>query len=224
MHADWTGPKMITTRWDQRFFATTRGQVVALLRRAARTVNELAEALDLTDNAVRLHLSTLERDGLVVQEGVRRGSGKPSYAYRLTPEAERLFPKPYGPLLDELLHVLTERLSPGELEGALREVGHRLAAGHAAPEGNLRARVEHGVALLDALGGLAEIEEQAGALVIRGYSCPLAAAAGHAETCRLAETMLSDVIRAPVCERCERGDPPRCRFEITLEEAAKVTA
>jgi predicted ArsR family transcriptional regulator len=201
-------------RWDQRFFATSRGQVVALLRRASRTVNELAEALDLTDNAVRQHLSTLERDGLVAQEGVRRGAGKPSYAYRLTPEAERLFPKPYGPVLDELLHVLAERMPPGELDAALRDVGHRLAAGHAAPPGDLRARVEHGVALLDALGGLAEVDEREGRLYIQGYSCPLAAAAGHIETCRLAETMLSDVIGAPVCERCQRADPPRCRFEI----------
>jgi predicted ArsR family transcriptional regulator len=208
----------MSVRWDQRFFATTRGQVVALLRRASRTVNELAVELALTDNAVRLHLSTLERDGLVVQEGVRRGAGKPSYAYRLTPQAERLFPKPYGPVLDALLRVLAERLPPAELESALREVGHRLADGHQAPPGDLRRRVEHGVALLEELGGLAEVEEHAGGLAIQGFSCPLAAAASHAETCRLAETMLADVIGAPVCERCDRTDPPRCRFEIAPVE------
>jgi predicted ArsR family transcriptional regulator len=204
----------VTARWDQRFFATTRGQVVAMLRRASRTVNELAAALDLTDNAVRLHLSTLERDGLVVQEGVRRGVGKPSYAYALSPEAEHLFPKPYGPVLDELLHVLAERLPPAELDAALREVGHRLAAGHTAPPGDLRDRVTHGVALLNELGGLAEVEEHNGGFAIQGYSCPLAAAAGHAATCRLAETLLSDVIGAPVCEHCDRADPPRCRFVV----------
>lgn len=185
-----------------------------MLRRASRTVNELAEALDLTDNAVRLHLSTLERDGLVVQEGVRRGAGKPSFAYALSAEAEHLFPKPYGPVLDELLRVLTERLPPAELDAALREVGHRLAAGHQAPPGDLRARTEHGVALLNELGGLAEIEEHEGGFAIQGYSCPLAAAAGHVETCRLAETLLTDVIGAPVCEQCERGTRPRCRFVV----------
>jgi predicted ArsR family transcriptional regulator len=188
-------------------------------------VNELAAELDLTDNAVRLHLSTLERDGLVVQEGVRRGAGKPSYAYQLTPEAERLFPKPYGPVLDELLRVLAERLPPAELEAALREVGHRLASGHEAPPGDLRLRVEHGAALLDALGGLAEVEERDGRYAIQGYNCPLAAAAGHAETCRLAETMLTDVIGAPVCERCDRSGPPRCRFLVDcLDNASPIGA
>jgi predicted ArsR family transcriptional regulator len=48
---------------NQRFFASTRGRIVTLLRRSSHTVEELAQALDLTDNAVRAHLATLERDG-----------------------------------------------------------------------------------------------------------------------------------------------------------------
>jgi DNA-binding transcriptional ArsR family regulator len=43
---------------NERFFAHTRGQVVALLRHGDRTVEELAQALGLTDNAVRAHLVT----------------------------------------------------------------------------------------------------------------------------------------------------------------------
>ena len=43
--------------WKQRFFSSTRGRIVALLRRTSRTVDELAQALDLTDNAVRAHLA-----------------------------------------------------------------------------------------------------------------------------------------------------------------------
>ena len=50
---------------DERFFASTRGRVTTLLRQGDRTVEELAQALGLTDNAVRAHLVTLERDGLV---------------------------------------------------------------------------------------------------------------------------------------------------------------
>ena len=43
----------------RRFLESTRGQVVLLLRRGARTVEELAQALGLTDNAVRSHLAAL---------------------------------------------------------------------------------------------------------------------------------------------------------------------
>src|SRR5919205_4412865 len=110
---------MAAARWDKRFFASTRGRIVALLRRATRTVDDLAQALGLTDNAVRAHLATLERDGLVHQEGVRRGSGKPAYAYALTPDAERLFPKPYAAVLDQLLDALDEHMVPEEVEAML---------------------------------------------------------------------------------------------------------
>jgi predicted ArsR family transcriptional regulator len=124
---------MPPTRFDQRFLTSSRGQVVRLLRRGERTVDELARALGLTDNAVRSHLAALERDGLVRQAGLRRGVSKPAYAYALTPAAERLFPKAYGTLLRLLLDVLAERLPPAALDEALRDVGHRVAAGDGAP-------------------------------------------------------------------------------------------
>ena len=206
---------MPPTRFDQRFLASSRGQVVTLLRRGERTVDDLARALGLTDNAVRAHLAALERDGLVARAGVRRGGGKPAYTYDLTPEAERLFPKAYGALLHELLGVLAERLPPDALADALREVGHRVAAGHEAAEGSLRERVGHAVALLDELGGLADVEERDDGFVILGCSCPLAAAVqGHPEACLLAETLLTDVIGVPVRQVCDPGPPPTCRFEV----------
>ncbi len=202
--------------WDKQFFASTRGRIVGLLRRATRTVDELAQALDLTDNAVRAHLATLERDGVVQQQGVRRGSRKPAYAYELTPEAERLFPKPYAPVLRQLLDVLDKRMAPEELEALLRIVGHDLATGLQVSAGDIRARLEAAVAVLNELGGLAELEEQDGAFVIRGYSCPLAAVVpDHPEVCRLAETLLTEVAGVPIKEHCDRGEPLRCCFEAS---------
>lgn len=205
--------------WERRFFGSTRGRVLALLRRASRTVDELARALGLTDNAVRAHLATLERDGLVRQEGLRRGAGKPAYAYDLTPAAERLFPSAYGPLLDQLLAVLAERLPPDQVEAILRQTGRRLAATAPAapPAADLRARVERALALLDSLGGLAELEERDGKYVIQGYRCPLAAVVpDHPAACLLAEALLADAVGAPVRECCERADRPCCRFEIPV--------
>ncbi|HZG66108.1 MAG TPA: helix-turn-helix domain-containing protein, partial [Herpetosiphonaceae bacterium] len=172
--------------WDKRFFATTRGQIIALLRRETRTVDELASALGLTDNGVRAHLSTLERDGLVRQQGLRRGAGKPAYAYQLTADAERLFPRPYPLVLRTLLDVLAERTTPEEVEAHMRVVGRRLAAGLGGEGADQRARVMTAVAVLNELGGLAELEEEDGRMVIRGYSCPLAEVVpGHPEVCRL---------------------------------------
>jgi predicted ArsR family transcriptional regulator len=204
----------MATRWNERFFASTRGQVVLLLRQGHATVEDLAGALGLTDNAVRAHLTALERDGLAVQRGQRQGIGKPAYTYALTGEAEGLFPKAYGAVLHLLLDVLGASLSPQALDSAMREVGRRLAAEQPRPTGNLRTRADGAVALLSELGGLATLEEENGELVIQGRSCPLAAAVnGHPETCLLAEALLAEVIGAPVRQTCD-PEIPRCRFEI----------
>ena len=117
----------MTAYRDQKFFEGTRGKVVTLLRRSGRTVEGLARELDLTDNGVRAHLATLERDGIVRQRGSKRhgsGGGKPAYIYELTPEAEGLFSKAYEPVLGRLLDVLSEGLGPEESEALLRGVGH----------------------------------------------------------------------------------------------------
>src|SRR5262245_48744525 len=149
----------MSTKWDQRFWASTRGQVVALLRQGQQTVDELAKALDLTDNAIRAHLTALERDGLVRQYGQRRGGGKPAHVYALTTDAERLFPKAYDAVLDLLLDVLHEQLPQETLDQLMQEVGRRLAHQQSAPRGDLRSRIGVAVQLLSEIGGFATVEE-----------------------------------------------------------------
>jgi predicted ArsR family transcriptional regulator len=208
----------VSTGWDQRFFESTRGRVVTLLRRAGFTVDELARELDLTNNGVRAHLATLERDGIVRQSGVVRresGGGKPAYLYELTPEAEDLFPKAYEPALRRLLDVLSDQLGSEEWEALLRSVGRRLAEEHSRRVDGAHARLEMAVEVLNELGGLAELEEQDGTLVIRGYSCPLAAVTpDHPEVCRMAEALVAEVAGVCVQEHCERSERPRCCFEV----------
>jgi predicted ArsR family transcriptional regulator len=212
---------MSLLNWNKRLANSTRGQIITLLRRASRTVEELAQALDLTDNAVRAHLATLERDGVVQQHGVRRGSGKPSYVYDLTPEAEQLFPKSYGTVLHELLDVLNEQIPVEQIDAIMRAVGRRMATKGSTPTGDLRKRLEHAVDILNELGGLAELEQRNGTYIINGYSCPLAAAVpGHPQVCSLAETLLTELIGVPVQEHCSRGHPLQCHFVIPVPDAA----
>ena len=206
-------------KWTQEFLASTKGRIVSLLRGAGRTVNDLAEALALTDNAVRAQLTALERDGLVRKSGVRRGLRKPHQEYELTPEAEHLFPKPYAPVLSELVAALKGRLPPETLDELLREVGARVAAGRSTPAGGraaaLEQRVEAASAMLGELGGLPQVERSDGGFVIRSATCPLAAvSAAHPEVCRLGQALVAEVVGVPVQERCVRGPSPRCCFEV----------
>jgi predicted ArsR family transcriptional regulator len=209
---------MKATKMGERFFDSSRGRIVLLLRRRSMTVNELAEELSLTDNAVRAHLLSLERDRLVRQSGTQRGTRKPHFAYELTDEAEDLFPKAYDALVNELISVLKGRLSQKSLDDVLREVGSALAARAAPVEraGNLESRVEKVLSVLEILGGSARFEREGKLFVVRSGSCPLAAAvATHPEVCKLAEALVERIVGVPVQEKCNREVTPRCRFEIS---------
>lgn len=212
----------MATYWNKRFFANTRGKIIALLRRASRTVNELSEALDLTDNAVRAHLTSLERDGLIEQSGSQRGHRKPHLTYGLTTDAGLFFPKAYGTLFDLLLKLLRERYPPGEVEEIAREMGRRLAAEPAEQmKGKTQEeRLQKSLELLEEMGGLAEVDNREGVLFIRGCDCPLAIAVeGNPQVCRVAESFLTEMLGVPVRERCQKGSSPRCSFEILAKEA-----
>jgi len=207
------------TRWNRKFYASTRGRIVALLRRAALTVDQIARQLHLTDNAVRAHLASLERDGLVEQDEPKRGSvGKPAHTYRVTDETNELLSRAYVVVFARFLDVLAERMSPAELRSVMQAVGRRLASDTARPSGTHRERVAQAAAILEDLGGAASVEEHDGVLRIRGFGCPLGSAVrGHPEVCSSVETLLSEAVGAPVRECCDHGDRPQCCFEVAAQ-------
>jgi predicted ArsR family transcriptional regulator len=205
------------TRLDDRFFESTRGRIVKSVRGSRKTVNELSKEFGLTDNAVRAHLLSLERDGLIRQSGIQRGTRKPHFAYELTDEADNLFPKAYDALLVRLITVLKAQLSPAALNEVLKEVGRSLAGVQtSARKGeDLRQRAGKAVVALEAIGGAAHLDEEDNKFFIRSESCPLATAvAEHPEVCQLAEALLSEIVGSKVREQCDREGSPRCRFEI----------
>lgn len=207
------------TYGDRRFMDTTRGQLVTLLRRGPRAVDELARSLGLTDNAVRAHLATLERDGMIQQAGARRppGVGKPATLYQLKPEAEALLSRAYAPVLAALLEEIVTQLPPVQSEALLDGLGRRLAAEMLPPTGAGReARLEVAVELLRALGGSVELELEAGKPVIRAFGCPLAVAVSRRpEACRAVQSLLREIVGSDVRQCCRHGERPSCCFEVT---------
>jgi len=199
----------------------TRGQIVIYLRRGEATVNEIASALELTDNAIRPHLAHLERDGIVEQRGWRRGLGAPSLVYGLKQMADSLFSRAYALVLNQILEVSTERISPADLQALLRETGRRLGAGKAASHLTFDERIKTAAATLAELGASVTIEETPESIYLKGDGCPLAAVVrNHPEACALAEALLEEIIGVSVKERCDRAARPCCQFEVRLKNGA----
>ncbi|MGH9820427.1 MAG: helix-turn-helix transcriptional regulator [Pyrinomonadaceae bacterium] len=207
---------MATTKFDERFFESTRGKIVLLLRTSKRTVNELAEALDLSDNAVRAHLLTLERDGLVTQGGTIKGFRKPHYVFKLTDEARHIFPKFYDSLLNRLLGVLKQKMPSASLTSILHDVGINI--GRVRPKdvnSTFEERVNGALSSLEELGGAVAVVTESGRTLIKSEGCPFAdAVTEHPEVCRVAESMIEEIVGQPVKEICDRTASPKCCFVI----------
>ena len=202
--------------WQRQFGKSTRGRVVALLRRGERSVEELAQALGLTDNAVRAQLALLEREGVVRSVGIRRDGtvGKPATLYGVAPAASSLFSSAYAPVLSALLAELGERMPPRQLVAVLRKAGRRLAP--TLPAGaSFDDRARASAAFLTALGADADLVQTSTGYEIRGHGCVLAdAVATCPATCHAVEELLSEVTGTTVRERCDRVNQPSCRFSI----------
>jgi predicted ArsR family transcriptional regulator len=203
--------------WRERLFKSTRGKILELLRTRECTVNDLAAALRLTDNAVRAHLASLERDRLVLQSGTKPGVRKPHITYALGPEAEHLFPKAYGRLVSLLMSIFSRQIKPRTLRAGMRAAGRSVAQENLSElRGKTREqRIDAALGILKELGGAATFREENGKHFIYGNGCPIAAAtANHPEACLLAESLLTEIIGSPVKERCIRGPTPSCRFQV----------
>ncbi|MBI4533830.1 MAG: ArsR family transcriptional regulator [Candidatus Melainabacteria bacterium] len=79
-----------------------------LKRWGEMTVADLCQALDITSMAVRRHLASLASERLVVSRIVKQARGRPTYRYRLTSEAENLFPSGFEGLARDLLDTVYE--------------------------------------------------------------------------------------------------------------------
>jgi predicted ArsR family transcriptional regulator len=197
----------------------TRGRIIDLIRRSPTTITEIASRLDLTYNAVRGHLTALERDGLIRPAGVRRGETRPSTMYELAPGVDDVLSRAYMPFASHLVRSLAERIPERELDVIMRDVGHRISTEWPRARGTLTERVESASALLQELGAPNELERIDHTVRIRGFGCLLAAAVqGKPHVCRVMETLLAEFIGTPVRECCERAERPKCCFEIEVSE------
>lgn len=196
----------------------SRHAVLDLVRRGHRTVNTLAARLRISDNAIRVHLVALERDGLLTRSGmVRSGSaGQPAAEYDLTPAGELALSTAYPAALTALVAAAGERLDSRGRRALFLEAGKRLAATMPMRDsGSLQERAQTCAALIDNLGGSATVSAGRGSAMIEGTGCPLAAAVrAEPAACSLIEALLEAHTGVKAEQECIHGDRPACRFRV----------
>jgi predicted ArsR family transcriptional regulator len=184
---------------------------------APATVEQLAETLGVTPNAIRHQLTRLERDGLVRRHGTVKGTRRPSQLYGLTGDGADALSRAYLPCLLELLSVLDERLPEATLQRLMVETGKRLA-GDPPPGGSFRDRATRGRKVLESLGGIITEKQMKGGVRLEGATCPLGAAALRSgSTCHAVAGLLNQVtgLTSDVACDLESTPRPRCVFLLT---------
>ena len=191
---------------------------------------QLAQRLGLTAMAVRQHLYALQREGLVASEERPVPIGRPAKFWRLTREADHLFPEAYAELSVALIDSVKDAFGQ---EGLERVLTSRCA----------RQRVDYGkrIKLHDSLdrklaelakvrteeGYMAEVRrEDDGSFLLVENHCPICAAAnacqGFCSTeLDLFRSVLGSGITVERAEHIIKGDN-RCVYRVKPQKAQKA--
>jgi DeoR family transcriptional regulator, suf operon transcriptional repressor len=173
--------------------------LLALKKHQPLTARELAARFDVTPNAMRRHLETLEAAGVVRHTREVRGVGGPVHAFTLTGSGEALFPRSYANVLLETLEAIAAEHGRSGVSDFFRRKWTTLAA-DAAPalrQLPLAERVQLVAELWTSLGYMAEadVDEVTGLPVLRKHNCAIRAVAEqYPEVCATEAEFIAEVI------------------------------
>jgi predicted ArsR family transcriptional regulator len=192
-----------------------------LRNKGGLTVDELAQRLRITRNAVRQHLAALSTDGLVMPAATRPSGGRPQQLYALTDKGKEAFPRHYSWFARLAVEALAREHGTAGLRKRLAEmgtaIGEQLRAQHPGPETRLQK-----------VGKLAEIMDELGydartaaasdkAPVIEADNCVFhELAMKNPEICHFDLAMMSTVTGSKVDhQECMARGGNVCRFKFT---------
>lgn len=164
--------------------STTKEEILSfLLEQGQATSAAIAEALTISPQAVRRHLKDLASEGLIEQEAVIAGLGRPQHHFQLSRLGRSQFPNSHDRFAVDLLDSLSEMLPPQEFEAVLAHQWRRKAETYRRQlgQGSLVERLQQLVALRQAEGFMADYhpvpDQSPPAFVITEYHCAIATVA-----------------------------------------------
>jgi DeoR family suf operon transcriptional repressor len=206
---------------------STKEQILTSLKRTGGgTVDALSGEFRLARMTVRQHLTTLERDGLVVSREERQAKGRPHLLFRLTEGGEELFPKRYERLANLALQEVAF-LDSDEIAGLgpvekkrllLRKMAERVFREHEprVRGKSLPERVAVVTDILRAEGGFAAWTARDQQYEIADHNCVYRRVAdSHGEVCDWHLSLLGRLLGNDVrCTQFMRTGAQACRFVI----------
>lgn len=92
-----------------------------LLKETQACAQDIAEAMNISTQAVRRHLKDLQEQGLIEYDLVKVKTGRPQYLYSLSRQGRDRFPQSYGEFAVSFLDTLTETVGENEVSKVLQK-------------------------------------------------------------------------------------------------------
>ena len=199
----------------------TRSRVLrSLLLNQQRTVNELADAVDINPISVRHHVNKLEAEGLIQSIEERHGVGRPRLVYSLTNKGMEQFPQRYLQLTLRLLEQLKSNLPEEVLSDLFKEVAEGIAGDLTGQidleELSLKERLELLKEALVAEGFMVTLEEDEGNYYVVEASCPYHhVGENYPEVCVVDKELIAHfAASSPERVECILDGDKQCKYTI----------
>ena len=199
-----------------------RGQVLVQLKREnALTVKDVAQRLQLSENAVRHHLRELELEGLIGFRREQRGLGAPTHVWHLTAAGEGLFPQGYKETLTHMLEAVEATAGRQAVVAALNsyydDLGSKLLPHLAGTSPEERMRQVAAARTVD--GYMAEGRASFCCGVLTEHHCAIRAVAErYPEVCQAEARFVERLLGGKVERRLHllTGDPA-CEYQVHFD-------
>ncbi|HVT32551.1 MAG TPA: helix-turn-helix domain-containing protein [Rhodanobacteraceae bacterium] len=211
-----------------RQLGTTQQKLLRRLLAAPQgaTVEQLCDALGITHNAVRQHLTALIAAGYIDRGSALPSGGRPQSRYVLLPAGRELFPRNYGLVATSVLEHLYATSGKAAVQALLASIGTALGT-----DANERVAAagdeETAVALadqLDALGYEAQAVKRDGEMQVEAYNCVFhTLAQTHPDVCRFDLAFMEAATGRPIqhLECLVRGGHA-CRFRLASRDKTRT--
>jgi len=174
-----------------------------LLKHGELKAQTLADALQITPQAIRRHLNELESEGLVSFTAEVAGMGRPQHIYRLTKKGRDRFPVGYDQFSVSFLDTLAESLGSEQFQAVLARQWQKKAEAYRQQigSGTLGEQIQQLAELRQAEGYITDWYEVEGTgdYIYTEYNCAIASVAeSFPAVCSHELEMFSAIFAKPV--------------------------
>jgi len=156
---------------------SSRQRIINYLKKSEwMSVADLSEKVGITPMAVRQHLQSLERQGLIHNIIKKTGIGRPVHLYGLTERAENIFPKTYGKFINEVFQSIEDLDGSKKIDDIFRVRKEKAFAERSSVLSELPdqgAKVRTMAEMLNQRGYMVELEDVDGGYRLKQFNCPV---------------------------------------------------